>query len=150
MGLLGFGLRVMTNWNARGKTLGSMRRRLEQAGTQLAQQYRAAPTSAANLERARHIIGIERWGQARLRTLLGVPAQHVEYDNYRPDEVDTMAALGDALAATRAETLALVDSLQAANKANATVRHNDLGELDVIHWLVYLNDHANRESMLIR
>jgi len=42
------------------------------------------------------VIGIERWGQRRLRMLLGEPPVSDEYDSYRPGEDLSMPALRDA------------------------------------------------------
>lgn len=151
MTLIGTGLRVISEWQGRRLTLGVLRARLETSGQALVQRMQQAHPSARSLEQTRHIIGIERWGQARLKSLLGGPVLNDEYDGYRPDDLATMPALAAAMLATRAETVALVQALQAAGKTGAeTVRHNELGDLSVGGWLVYLHDHAKREGYLIR
>lgn len=151
MSLIGAGLRFISEWQGRRLSLDTAARRLETSGPTVVQRMRGANPSPRSLEQARHVIGIERWGQARLKRLLGGPPLNDEYDGYRPDELATMPALADAMAATRAETLALVRALQAAGRTGAeTLPHNELGDLSLVGWLVYLHDHARRESYLIR
>lgn len=150
MTILGTVLRWAAQWRARGQTVETMRRRMATTGANCAETIRSGSPSARSLEQARHVTGMERWAQARLRVLVGGPALNDEYDAYRPDELTTMPALADAFAATRADTLALVDEIKAAGLADKTVPHNELGALTVPQWLVYLDDHANRELMLVR
>lgn len=99
----------------------------------------------------RHISGIERWGQRRLRIFLGEPPIADEYDGYRPGSDLTLDAQRAFFRATRTATLALVDQLQAANIGDdATALHNDLGPLTARGWLRYLDMHASLESKKIR
>ena len=99
----------------------------------------------------RHVIGIERWGQSRLRRLLGGPVVRDEYDGYKPDAGLAAAALRDELAATRAATIAIVQQIADAGVAlDATAEHNDFGPLTTRGWLAYLNSHATRETLVIR
>lgn len=151
MTIIGAGLRFISEWQGRNLSLQEAARLLETSGEALAQRFRGASATPRSLEQARHIIGIERWGQSRLKQLLGGPILNDEYDGYRPDELATMPALADAMTATRAETVALVRALQAAGKTGVeTAPHNELGELSLLGWIVYLRDHAIREAFLIR
>jgi hypothetical protein len=104
-----------------------------------------------NLETMRHIIGIERWGQQRLRSFLGEPLTRDEYNGYRPDDVADMAGLRRAFAATRVDTVQLAQRLREHEVADAaTVAHNDMGDLTARGWLRYLNSHANLESRRLK
>ncbi len=111
----------------------------------------AAPKNEEAAVRAlRHVIGIERWGQSRMRQLLGAPALQDEYDGYMPAALSA-AALRDELAATRAETIDLAGQIAAAGvPLDATAPHNDFGPLTARAWLAYLNSHTTRETMRIR
>jgi hypothetical protein len=151
MSLFGVVFRKISEIRAHQLTYDQIYARMQQSGDKLANKMRSAPTNSMTLERARHIIGIERWGQARLKTFLGGPALHDEYDGYRPDDLTTMPALADAMANTRAETLRLIEVLKAAGaSAGGKVAHNELGDIDARSWLIYLDDHATREGMVIR
>ena len=151
MSILGTVLRYFSERRARALSLDQAARRLEASGPTVANRMRAASNSPVALEQARHIIGIERWAQARLRQLLGGPALNDEYNGYRPDDVTTLPALADAFAATRAETVALARALHQAGKSGSeTIPHNELGALSASGWFIYLDDHALRESLLIR
>lgn len=151
MSLFGFVFRKISEIRAHQLTYDQLHERMQQSGEKLVSKMRAAPTNGMTLERARHIIGIERWGQARLKAFLGGPVLHDEYDGYRPDDLNTLPQLADAMANTRAETLRLIEVLKAAGaSAGGKVAHNELGEIDARSWLVYLDDHATREGMVIR
>ena len=151
MNLFGRVFRFISESRARTLSLEAAARRLEASGPALAARMGAASPTPRTLEQARHIIGIERWGQARLRRLLGGPIANDEYDSYRPNDLAALPALADAFAATRAETVALVRALRQAGKTgDETAAHNELGELSILGWVVYLDDHAIRESHLIR
>lgn len=90
---------------------------------------RATP-SAGNSGALRHIIGIERWGQRRLRAILGEPPLADEYDGYQPDPATNWPALRDEWAARRRETIALAGQIVAAGlNAGTKAAHNGLGAL---------------------
>lgn len=119
------------------------------SGTAVAERMARATDTPGNREAAAHIIGIERWGARRLRTALGDVALNDEYDAYRPDGEHDMATLAATFAEAREQTLALAQ--QAANlPPSVTARHNDLGDLSVKGWLVYLESHATRELRRLR
>ena len=78
----------------------------------------------------RHISGIERWGQSRLRVFLGAPFVRDEYDGYQPGATLSLDEQSAFWRATREKTIALAQTLAAAKIADAaTVVHNDLGPL---------------------
>lgn len=132
-------------------TMATMIGRLEKARGELAARYNRAAGTDAQRARLRHIIGIERWSQRRLRTILGEPPIADEYDGYQPDAALGWPAMREAFATTREETITLARQIADAGLADTVrVRHNDLGELNAREWLYYLNTHANRESLAIR
>lgn len=136
---------------ARRLTLAELTARMEKSGATLAARCAKASGTDAQRARLRHIIGIERWGQRRIETILGQAPIADEYDGYQPDAALDWSALRDALATTRQETIALARRvLQAGIGDDVRARHNDLGELNTREWLYYLNSHANRESLTIR
>lgn len=124
---------------------------LEAGGTALQTRLAAAPDLPRNREVLRHIVGIERWGQSRLRSALGAPLIMDEYDGHRPDAAQDWEALKAGFAATRAGTLALARELQAAGIDRArSIPHNQMGSITVGGWLQYLKFHARLEGMRIR
>jgi hypothetical protein len=123
--------------------------RLEKSGRSLEKRAAAAGARSSNAEVLAHIIGIERWGQRRLRVLLGELGTLDEYDFYRPKEKD-LAALRTIFQTTRQETISLCKSLRMAGiDLGARVLHNQLGEISLLGWLYYLNLHARIESQRI-
>lgn len=109
----------------------------------IAMRIQQAADTPRNRAQAGHVIGIERWGAHRLQTALGAPFILDEYDAYRPDAERDMPTLAADFRQTRVETLSLVDELRPL--LDQTVRHNDLGEMSVRAWLMYLSSHAERE-----
>ena len=92
----------------------------------------------------RHIIGIERWGQRRLKTLLGEPPLTDEYDSYQPAESLEFSALKAEFKSTRAETVKLLKTLQKKGLAKTgTAHHNGMGDVPITIW-ARLFDHARR------
>ncbi len=136
---------------ARGKTMEQWIAALEQSGVEIEQRAAAAKNVAGAQTTMRHLTGIERWGQNRLRVFLGAPYARDEYDSYQPGATLDVAGQIAAFHETRQETVALAHQLQQANVADtATVEHNDFGPLTARGWLSYLNSHAGRESTRIK
>ena len=124
---------------------------LEASGASIQARCAKASGSARNIDQLRHVIGIERWGQSRLRVALGAPLTTDEYDGYRPEDIGDWSSLTTAFTATRAATVALVPELQAAGlDRSRLIPHNQMGALSVGGWLQYLRLHAGLESKLIR
>ena len=125
--------------------------RLEASLTPLAARYAAATDATRAAETLRHVIGIERWGQRRLRVALGdVAYERDEHHGYRPPEESPLGALVDELRATRAETVALGRRIAAEGRSGVAVEHNGIGQLTAAGWLRYLRLHADLESRRIR
>ena len=145
--LIGLMRRPMAERHAKDKGMTELAEELEASGRSLDARFAQAPDSGTNREALAHWIGIERWGQRRLRVALGEPLVIDAYHGYRPDKEKGMEHLREAFAETRADTLALIDELQAAGVDPATtIRHNDLGDLSVAGWLAYLLQHPEQES----
>lgn len=124
--------------------------KLAQDGEAIVQRFTAKQTPKANAT-LRHIIGIERWGQRRLRVALGEPAVQDEYDGYQPDAAADGPTLLAAFRTTRQTTVALAQQLAATpNSDQILVSHNQFGPLPLRAWLRYLDSHANLESRRIR
>lgn len=120
---------------------------LEKSGAALQQNFAAVPDKPENRELLRHIIGIERWGQRRLRVALGAEPVRDEYDGYCPAEGLDMATLRGELQSTRRETVAIAHAFESGlNRLDTIVFHNDFGDLSVRGWLRYLEGHANIEA----
>ncbi|OLV15441.1 DinB family protein [Deinococcus marmoris] len=130
---------------------------LERGGIALAGRAARAADTPANREVLSHIIGIERWGQNRLRMALGQrlhgsgPHGSDSYHAYRPAQDVTLAELRNLLSQTRSGTVDLARQLHAnPPEDGATVNHNGLGPLTAKAWLRYLTQHADLESRRLR
>lgn len=149
--LIGAALRPLVRRRARGRTVDDMIRRLEASGKTVQGQFDRGADTPANREAISHMVGIERWGQSRLRVALGAPFQRDSYRGYRPPEGASMADLRAAFGETRAATIALAREVaQAGVDPARTVPHNDLGDLSMVEWLAYLDGHAARERFRVR
>jgi hypothetical protein len=147
--LIGLGLRPYAERRGRQRTLDDAASDLERSGARIDQHLAGKPDTPAHREAIAHCVGIERWGQRRLRVALGEPFVLDAYHGDRPDLADGVEALRAAMAETRAATVALARELAAAGVDPATtVRHNDLGDLTLSGWLAYLEQHASREIPL--
>lgn len=151
MSWIGSILRFFMERGAKRKSLDELITALQEGETAVLARMNGAADTSRNRDVARHVIMIERWGQRRMRTLLGEPLLQDESDAYAPDPALTMGQLQEAFAKTRSETIALANELKAAGIAKSrTVFHNDAGEMSLGAWLVYLRGHAMREAGAIK
>ncbi len=125
--------------------------KLAASGEALGQQLDKSPDSERNRQVLSHIIGIEQWGQSRLRVGLGEPFQEVEYNSYRPPRSRSWEQLKAEFRMTRKKTVALAQALD-DNQVDQfmKVRHNQYGMLTLGAWLRYLDVHANWETKKIK
>jgi hypothetical protein len=122
---------------------------LRGSGDELVARLSASRGGATQEKRLRHVIGIERWGQARLRVFLGEPFVAGGHRPYLPPNEMSWEQLVREFAAMRAETVALAERLVAAEPKRA-VNHNQFGELTAHGWLRYLHGHAVRELGVVK
>ncbi len=121
---------------------------LSASGDEVRARLAKAGASPRNVACLRHIIGIERWGQRRLRVFLGEPPVMDGHHPYKPTETEWGTLLTE-FASARADTVALASELTTADQ-RATVPHNQYGPFTARGWLRYLNGHARLESKLMR
>ncbi len=151
MSLFGLVLHWAAEWPARRLSYTQLDERLQKTGRYVEQKMANAPDLPRNVEAAKHIVGIERWGQRRLRTTLGEALVMDEYDSYRPEALNSLPALTEQFRETRNDTRQLLKQLQDAGVAlDDTIPHNELGPTTVRGWIIYLAQHASRDSMGIR
>jgi len=121
---------------------------LENSGVAIEKRAAGAGGRANNRETLAHVVGIERWGQQRLRVALGEPLVLDEYDTYRPE--GDWPELVQSFRQTRQETISLIKSIRMARLDLGTcIRHNQFGEISLLGWIFYLKFHANLESLKI-
>jgi hypothetical protein len=147
MGVLSF---LFLEWPVRRKTARQMVDTLERSGAALKRRLEQLKDTERNRQVLNHIIGIERWGQSRLRVALGTALVRDEYNGYRPSRETGWAALKEQFAATRAETVTLAHDLDKASVTARKILHNQYGEISVKGWFRYLNIHANMESQKMK
>ncbi len=136
---------------AKRQSMTDLTNALEASGREIDGRLQSFRESPANGKQLRHIIGIERWGQRRLRVALGEPPLLDEHDEYQPDADLSWDDLPGAFRTTRAETITLARTLAAHEPDSLPkVRHNQLGPLSIPAWVQYLKSHARRESMWLK
>jgi hypothetical protein len=153
MGIAGiFFRKLIIDRKSNGLTLPQLRENLQQETQAVLHHHTQAADTEKNKAQMRHIIGIERWGQSRLRTLLGEPLlTREEYDNYAPADSLSMAELGETFAETRERLLGLIGELENAGiSPTKTIPHNQMGNMTLRSWLYYLNFHATNEARQIK
>ena len=125
--------------------------KLSASGKVLSQRLDKLPDSEQNRRVLTHIIGIEQWGQSRLRVGLGEPFKEEEYDNYRPSRSRSWEQLKTDFRISRRKTVALAEELD-NNQVNqfTAVNHNQYGNITLGAWLRYLDMHANLEGKRLK
>ncbi|MCB9152967.1 MAG: hypothetical protein H6649_02790 [Caldilineae bacterium] len=134
----------------RSQSLDQIADSMAASGQKLELLFGATGDSDHNRRVVSHIVGIERWGQRRLRAALGEPLVIDEYDDYRPPRVATLPELQVDFVATRQDTVALAHDLAAANVGSVQIPHNQWGNLSVRGWLSYLDFHASQEARKLK
>ena len=147
--VMGMAAQFMMERPGKSKSYAQWADELERTGSAVEARVAAAKDPAA-ASKLRHITGIERWGQSRLRVLLGEPLTRDEYDGYQPTADLPLAEQITAFHAARQETIALARTLEQRNiPDSAKVEHNDFGPMTARGWLSYLSTHASIESKRI-
>lgn len=147
MSIIGTLFRKFTERSGQKLTLAEWQTELVKSGEVINGRFQSSTDTDKHHNIGRHIIGIERWGQSRLRVFIGEKLVMEEYDGYQPAAELDMSNLSTLFAETRQETVALLTTLREANISETeTVPHNDMGDLTVRGWVAYLNGHASRES----
>src|SRR6056297_2309100 len=121
--LIGLFRSTIAERQANAKGFDELAAELEASGRDLDAQLDGVPDTASNREAIAHWVGIERWGQRRLKVALGEPFVEDAYHPYRPDKEEGVEALRQAFAETREETVALTRALaEAGVDPSTTVR----------------------------
>ncbi len=128
-------------------TMAAWGEKLAANGESLSHRLEKYPDSERNRQVLNHIIGIEQWGQSRLRVGLGEPFKEEEYDTYRPSRSRSWEQLKAEFRMTRKRTVALAEALDDSQVDQfMKVKHNRYGMITLGAWLRYLDMHANLES----
>lgn len=123
---------------------------LARSGAELGRRMDAAEDSEKHRRLLGHIIGIERWGQRRLRVALGEAPVNDSMDGYVPEAGLSAAELAAEFKLTRDDTVDLARKLISAEAGDSLIRHNDFGPVSAHGWLAYLYNHALTEARLGR
>lgn len=124
---------------------------LDRAGRRLRRRIDRAGNVEVSARKLRHIIGIERWGQRRLRVFLGAPYEWDEHHPHQPAEGTPWPELARQFDETRATTVALARALaRHPHDPEATVEHNEFGGFTARGWLRYVTMHGEVESTRLR
>jgi len=147
-GALHMGGKLFIEMPAARKSLSDLQQDLEHGRNVILERATGAGDNDYHRKVLNHIIGIERWGQSRLKVFLGEPFIHDEYDGYRPPKETSYIDLQRQFDETRQGTLHLAVEL-ATTPVDPSRRsmHNMFGPLTPRGWLYYLYFHANAESM---
>lgn len=136
---------------ARRWTMSAWGEKLSADGESISQKLNKKPDSEQNRRVLSHIIGIERWGQSRLRVGLGEPFKEEEYNVYRPSRNRSWEQLKTEFLITRRKTVALAGELDNQQIDQfLRVKHNRYGNITLGAWLRYLDMHANLESKRLK
>jgi hypothetical protein len=146
--LIKVGVYFLVERPAKRQGLGKLTQSLTDSGEALYRDLERIEDTDKNRDQLRHIIAIERWGQRRLKVVLGEPFVKDENHAYKPERNTPWSTLKDLFSATRAETLALAENLE--QHVKQTVVHNQFGPVSVLGWLKYLESHARLEGKRLR
>ena len=139
-----FAGRVYFDKPARKLSLAEHAAGLRHSGDDMRARLARAEGTERQRSALRHVIGIEKWGQARLRVFLGDAFVSAGHRPHLPPDSTTWDELVREFGEMRAETVALAERLAAQEPAD-TVAHNQFGELSAHGWMRYIDGHAARE-----
>ena len=155
MGLKSVLIEALGRWfferPARKRSFDELAEELNRSSAQILERLAGFSPRPEDHERLRHIIGIERWSQRRLRVFLGEPFMLDGHHSYKPEENLDWPALLDAFKETRAQTLGMIDALSKPGAHSvAAVAHNEFGDFTAKGWLKYIEGHAASEAKRIK
>jgi len=149
--ILIWGAQLVIERPASKLTMDELIAQLELSAKLMDERLKSCLDSPNNRRLLCHVVGIERWGQRRLRVALGEPFLAEEYDHYRPSMERTWHNLMDEWNTTRQSTLALAKDLsQPSTLQELKIAHNMYGPLSLKGWLRYLDIHASSEGKRIK
>jgi hypothetical protein len=149
--LMRWGAKLVFERPIKKLSLSELAAQLDQSGKQITDRLNICADVPANRRQLCHLIGIERWGQRRVRVAIGEPFLTEEYDHYRPSQESSWEELKAEWDLTRKASHALVQVLSEANvPADTKIEHNQYGPLSVKAWLRYLDDHASSTGRRIK
>ena len=112
MSLVGSIIRGFMERRAARQSFDEICQGLTTSGDKLTGILRKAADTHENRDQGGHLIGIERWSDHRLESVLtGIAPVRDEYDNYRPAYDLSIPALANEFQRTRSETLALNNAI---------------------------------------
>ena len=142
--------RLVLERPVRNASMADLAAKLSSSGDVLITRFGGIVNRDANREALRHIIGIERWAQQRLKVFLGYPFQQDEYDGYRPSDAHSWNDLRDLFAEVRRDTVSIARQIDQQKLPDTEkVPHNMAGPISAKAWLRYILDHSKRESMRV-
>lgn len=151
MSVIGTILRIVMERSSRKLTYETAIAQLEKGREGVLALMDSAADTPENRKTARHVIGIERWGQHRLGVLKGQPLTVDEYDSYQPQDGLDMAQLRNAFNVVRGQTIDLIKEFKAAGvPLDRKVFHNDIKEFTLRGWIGYFSGHANIEMKRLK
>jgi hypothetical protein len=149
--LMSWGAQLMIERPVRKLTILDLIQQLDESAKQISEHIEALSDTPANRRQLCHMIGIERWGQRRLRVALGEPFLTEEYGHYCPSSERSWDELKSEWGTTREATLALASDLTQVNlPPDLKVPHNQFGPLSIKGWLRYLDVNASSEGKQIK
>ena len=146
--LMHWGAQLILERPAKKMTVDDLLSQLGQSNRHLTEHLNACSDTQANRRQLCHLIGIERWGQRRLRVAFGEPFLTEEYDHYRPSPDRSWEDLKKEWEITRQASLTMFKGF--SEERNIKIEHNQYGSLSVKAWLRYLDIHASSEGKRIR
>ncbi|MCP5094661.1 MAG: DinB family protein [Chloroflexi bacterium] len=133
------------------KTCAAWGELLDKNGDAFTQKLSKLSGSDDNRKMLSHIIGIEKWGQRRIKVAFGEPFKNDEYDAYRPVANRSWQMLKAEFRATRRSTVALAERLDTGEADHSKlIKHNQYGDLTLAGWLRYLDMHSKREGKRLK
>jgi hypothetical protein len=136
---------------SRGVSANELLQRLELSQAVFAQHIQQYAETHKNRVLLVHIIGVERWAQARLRQCIDGPTAPDESDAYVPPPEVAFSVLLTNARDTRSESIVLLAELMKAGvPLTRTIEHNQFGPLSVSAWFHYITTHSMLEARRMR
>lgn len=135
---------VYFNGPARKLTLAQHTDLLRRTGTADSAKLASARGTEYERKQLRHVIGIERWSQRRLKVFLGEPFVLDGHREYKPPADAAWEQMRQDFGRMRAETVALAEQIT-AREPDTRVEHNQFGPLTARGWLRYIEKHSEYE-----
>ncbi len=141
---------VLFELPTRKKNATQLAQALKKSGQTIIAHLNGVEGNLRQEEVLRTMIGIERWGQRRLKVAMGGQLVEDTYEAYLPSHSRAWRHLLDDFSEERQDTVELAKDIDMDGDLDTKIPHHDWGPLSPLAWIKYIEKQTGFECRKIR